>query len=343
MKFREIYRPILRHCKRGAVLGLLLCFTVIATTGCTIAGKKVFVASGASFNTVFKIGDYSCSKKEVKMYLANYKNIYGVVNGNSLWTEEYDTDNMESSVKDAVLQHLTKVYALNQYAKDQGISLDSTEKEKITEAAGEYYDSLNDEEKKYTGASKSDIEAMYERYALAEKVYTELMSTVDNDVSEDEARIMDAYVFYVTSEDKAKEAEAALNNGSDFLMIASSYNESGESVQISFGRDTYPSSVEDVAFQLDNGESAYNIDGDDGKYYFIKCINKYDEELSNQNKQKVVEKRQTEVMEDIIENLDTTYYSDINKGLWAKIEIPLEDDVKTDSFFSVLDNHLHYN
>ena len=84
MKFREIYRPILRHCKRGAVLGLLLCFTVIATTGCTIAGKKVFVASGASFNTVFKIGDYSCSKKEVKMYLANYKNIYGVVNGKSM-------------------------------------------------------------------------------------------------------------------------------------------------------------------------------------------------------------------------------------------------------------------
>jgi foldase protein PrsA len=343
MKLREMNRPILRLCKKGAVLGLLLVFATTTITGCSIAGKKVFVASGSGFHTVFKIGEYACSQKEAKMYLANYKNIYGVVNGNSLWTEEYDTENMEDSVKDAVLQHLTKVYALNQYASDKGITLDSTEKSKIKSAAEEYYDSLTDAEKSYTKASKSDIQGMYERYAIAEKVYTSLMSQVDNDVSEDEARIMDAYVFYVSSESKAEEAEAALNAGTDFTTVAATYNESKTAVETSFGRDTYPSEVEDVAFQLEDGETAYKIEGSDGNYYFIKCISKYDEELSELNKQNVIEKRQTQVMEDIVADLDATYYSDLNQSLWNRIEIPLEDDVQTDSFFSVLDNYLHYN
>ncbi len=48
-------------------------------------------------------------------------------------------------------------------------------------------------------------------------------------------------------------------------------------------------------------------------------------------------------MEDIVADLDATYYSDLNQSLWNRIEIPLEDDVQTDSFFSVLDNYLHYN
>ncbi len=41
---------------------------------------------------------------------------------------------------------------------------------------------------------------MYEHYALAEKVYKQLMSGVDENVSEDEARIMEANVIYVTDE-----------------------------------------------------------------------------------------------------------------------------------------------
>ena len=336
-------RHILRRFKRGAVLGLLLSFTMVMATGCTIAGKTVFIASGSGFHTVFKIGNYACSQTEAKVYLANYKNIYGVVNGNSLWTEEYNTENMEESVKDAVIAHLTKVYALNQYAEDEGITLDSNEETKVKEAAKEYYESLTSAEKKYTGASKSDIVDMYTKYALAEKVYTELMSTVDNDVSEDEARIMDAYVFYVSSEETAETVEAALNAGGDFETIAATYNESGSSVETSFGRDTYPEEVETVAFQLENDESAYNIAASDGNYYFIKCISKYNEELSEANKATVIEKRQTEAMTDIVEHLDETYYSDFNTKLWDKISVSLDDDVTTDSFFEVLDNYLHYS
>lgn len=340
-RFRDGHR--LRPIKKGAVLGLLLSFAVFCMAGCSVAGRTVFFASGSGFWTVFKIGDYACSETEAKVYLANYKNIYGVVNGNSLWTDDFNTEDMENSVKDATIAHLTKVYALNQYAEDEGITLDSTEREKIKSAAKEYYTSLTDADKKYTGASKADITDMYERYALAEKVYTSLMSNVDNDVSEDEARIMDAYIFYVSSADTATSVEEMLESGSDFATVAATYNESGSAIETSFGRDTYPEEVEKVLFQLDDGETAYNIAGSDGNYYFAKCISKYNAELSEENKQTVVEKRQTEVMSDIVQHLDATYYSDFNQKLWDKIHISEDEDVETDSFFEVLDNHLHYS
>ncbi len=57
---------------------------------------------------------------------------------------------------------------------------------------------------------------MYEHYALAEKVYKQLMSGVDENVSEDEARIMEANVIYVTDETLAKDIATQLKNGASF-------------------------------------------------------------------------------------------------------------------------------
>ena len=62
---------------------------------------------------MFKIGDMKCSKKEALVYLLNEKNIYGSVNGVNLWSDDYDTDTMASSIKDLTLEHLTRVYVLN--------------------------------------------------------------------------------------------------------------------------------------------------------------------------------------------------------------------------------------
>ena len=53
----------------------------------------------------------------------------------------------------------------------------------MKQAAAEYYDSLTEAERSYSGASQSDIERMYQRYALAVKVYEQLMESVDEEIS----------------------------------------------------------------------------------------------------------------------------------------------------------------
>lgn len=322
--------------------GILCLVLMVATvlTGCSIGKRQIYFDSKSGRGDVFKIGELSCPKEEAKVYLANYKNLYGNLYGTDLWTEEYDTDEMEGSIKDAVLSHLTKVYALNVYALQQEITLSAAEEEQVEKAAKEYYDSLNRKERSYTGASKSDIQQMYQRYALAEKVYVQLMDTVDGNVSEDEARVMDTYVLMVKDEKLANKIDKKIKNGATFERLASSYNEL-DSMKSTFGRGTYDKAIEDVVFSLDNDEVSSKIETKDG-YYFFQCINKYNEQLSEENKSVIVEQRQRQAMEDVKSAIEKAYYSHFNTKLWNKIEAPTSADVTTNSFFITLDSYISH-
>lgn len=322
--------------------GILCLVLMIATifTGCSVGDRQIYFASKSGRGDVFKIGEMSCPKEEAKVYLANYKNLYGNLYGTDLWTEEYDTEEMEGSVKDAVLSHLTKVYALNVYAGQQGILLSDAEEEGVEKAAKEYYDSLNRKDKLYTGASKADIREMYRHYALAEKMYVQLMESVDSNVSEDEARVIDTYVLFVTDVKLANQIDKKIKNGATFERLASSYNEL-DSIKATFGRGTYDQAIEDVVFSLDNDEVSPKIETDDG-YYFFQCINKYNEKLSEENKSVIVEQRQRQAMEDVKSSIEKTYYSHFNTKLWDKISAPASADVTTNSFFTTLDSYISH-
>ena len=56
------------------ILGISLLFT-----GCSIGDRQVYFASKSGGHTVFKIGRMACSREEAKVYLANYKNLYGKI------------------------------------------------------------------------------------------------------------------------------------------------------------------------------------------------------------------------------------------------------------------------
>lgn len=327
--------------KKNKVRILNLCLLItLLFTGCSIGDRQVYFASKSGMGNVFKIGDFACSEDEAKVYLANYKNLYGKLYGTDLWNEKYDTNQMGESIKDAVISHLTKVYALNVYAQENDITLTEAEEDGVASAAKKYYDSLNKIERHYTGASQKEIKEMYHKYALAEKVYVQLMNNVDENVSEDEARVMDAYVLYVKEEKLAKKLNTKIKNGATFERLASTYNE-GESTRVTFGRNTYDSAIEDVVFQLDNDEVSDMIQTKDG-YYFFECINKYNEKLSEENKANIVEQRQKQAMDDVISQVEKEYYSDFNQKKWDKVEVSDSADVTTNSFFSTLDSFISY-
>ncbi len=326
--------------KKNMRLASILLVVAILFSGCSFRGKTVFFASKSGRNEVFKIGDYVCSKEEAYIYLANYKNIYGTVYGTNLWNESYDTDTMETSIKDAVLTHLINVYALNVYATQNEITLTDAEKANVAEAASVYYESLNKQERNYTGVSKSDIEQMYMKYALAEKIYVNLMDSVDGDVSEDDARIMEAMVIFVTDEELAYTIADKLASGASFERLANTYNEL-DSIDVTFGRGTYDSVIEDVVFQLEDDEISDMITTEDG-YYFFYCVNKYNEELSEENKITIVEERQEQAMEGVITSIKDEYYSDFNSELWEQMEVSDSADVTTNSFFTTLDSYISF-
>ncbi len=303
--------------------------------GCSIGGKEIVVTSGVGSKDVFKIGGDSCNQTEAKVYLANYQNIYGKSYGIDLWEQGFQKKKLKQYVKEVALSEMTKIICMDLLAEDQGIALTTEEKARIKDAAVKYYESLNEAELTYTGASQSDIESMYEDYALANKVYQSLTQSVDEEVSDDEARIMEAMQIYVKTQDKAEEVSAKLAAGEDFAAVASNYNQKPV-IEITFGRGDLPEEVEKAAFELDDGAVSDCIQTDDG-FYFIKCINKFNEELTDANKSNIVDAREKAAFDDVYEEFVSTLASNLNESVWENIPLVTDGSISTNSFFEIID------
>ena len=320
---------------RRSSLGVTLCGIGLAlsllVSGCSIGGKEVVVSEAMTNHQLFKIGTTTCSLKEAKVYLVNYQNIYGTAYGLNLWEHDFGDDSLKDYVKNITIQELTQVISMDQLAKSRELELSEEEKNRMAQAAEEYFASLTEEEKDYMGVSESDIQDYYEHYALAQKLYTSLTGAVNEEVSDDEARVMELMQIYVSDSTKADEVAARLAAGEDFASVANNYNEAG-SIQITASRDDLPAEVSATAFQMDNDQMSGKIEAENG-FYFIKCLNKYNQELTEANKTNIVEKREKEAVDDVYNEYTESLTSSINEKVWNALEPETGSGMQTNSFF----------
>ena len=317
--------------KRQIKYRILAVFLLLALqlAGCQLGDTQVMVSAGFSDNDVFKIKNEVCTLPEARVVMTNYQNMYATMYGIDLWKHKFGSNDLENYVKDLTISRLAQIMAMDFLAEEKDISLSKEEKGKIQEAAEEYYNSLNDTEKEYMHVKQGDIEILYKRYGLANKLYTHLTQGVDDEVSDDEARVMEAQQIFVTSKEKAKEVAGQLKEGTDFLSVANIYNEASE-IEVTFGRNDVAPEVEKVAFPLENDQVSRRIKTDKG-FYFLKCINHYNQEKTDDNKSVILEKRRKEAFDDVYMEFLDTLSSEFNEQVW--------EQVKTDSFFEVYEKH----
>ena len=316
-------------------LMVLLVASMLLLCGCKIGNTEIVYLQNIWPNQVFKIDDEVCSKKEARVYLVNYRNIYGASYGVDLWQQDSNEESLETYIKEKALTQMARIKCMNGLAKEKDISLSGEEKKKAAKAAETYYKSLSKEERKYLDVKQSDIEDMYQEYLLAAKVYQSLTDKVDTEISDDEARVMEVMRIFVSDEKKAEEIKARLQNGEDFAALAGSYNEKG-SIQTSFGREDVPEEVAEEAFELDNDQITDAIKTDEG-YYFIKCMNKYNRKLTDENKETLLEERKQEAFNKEYHAYMESVSKVLNQRLWEKTKVDAPKEIKTDSFFEVID------
>jgi foldase protein PrsA len=325
--------------KKTRIAGLLLtvCVSAQLLTGCQIGGKEIRFEADQLSNrsTILKINNEKCDIKMARLYLCNYRNLYGSAYGLKLW--ETEADDLMSYAKDVTIQELSNIICMNQLAKEQEMSLDESEEALVQEAAKAYYDSLTEEEIAFTEVSEWDVRTAYEDYALAQKLYRTLTEGVDEEVSDDEARVVHVQQIIVQDETTAEEIAEKLAQGSDFATVAASYGQ-GSDIDQMVARGDYPQEVENIVFNLDDGEVSEQIDADDG-YYFIRCISRYEEELTEENKEIIRQRRQKEQFEDSYQEFVDAATFQLNESLWEEVTLDGLDNITTDSFFSVYDTY----
>ncbi len=318
--------------KRKSAITLLLS-AVMLISGCSFQGKQVYFTVGDGPDTVFRIDDLKCKEEEAKVYLANTYNLYGSLNDGVLWDMDITTDRILTNVKDLALENLSMVYAMNVYAEDEQITLSEKEEAAAERLAGEYYSTLSDKDKEYLGVNEEKLKGMYQRYLLAKKVYDKVISAVDDEVSEDEARIMRGYVIFCSEQKGAKAALKEIRNGEDVASVCRSRSEK-DTEEVTFGRGTYDSAVEAVAFDLDNDQYSEVIEAAGG-YYVVYCVEKYDKELSEENKLSIITTRKESMISDIINTQTSESYSGLNESKWNEMSPKPDDGVTTDQFFEL--------
>lgn len=318
------------------ILAVCLLFCVLLT-GCQIGDKSIVVLKPLSNRYVFQIGEVSCGVKEAKLYLANYQNIYGEAYTLDLWEHDFGDESLEAYIKAITMNKLVTVACMIQLAQQQGVALTEEDEANILEAASAYYDSLTTADKDYLGVSEADVAEYYRHYVLAQKVYYYLTGEINGEVSDDEARVMEVMQIFVTDPEAAAVVREKLQNGEDFASVANMYNEL-PSIQANICRDDLPKEAEAVAFQMDDNEVSEVIAVEEG-YYFIKCLDKYNEELTEANKVTIVEKREKEAFDDVYNEFVAGLTSYINEDVWAALKVDSTSKVVTDSFFDVYERY----
>lgn len=319
--------------KKRWMAGLLaLLLAAAAMTGCQVGNTRFLLGDlDGRPKYVFSLNGQECSREEAMIYLCNYKNLYGTAYGIDIWQYDFEDASLEEYVKAVSLAELTRIFTMASLAEEQNISLDGEERELAENIAREYYESLEAEEIDFMGIREKDVRKACLRYGLAKKLYHTLSDGVVREVSDDEARVIRVQQIIVTDLETAGTVSARLAKGDNFETLANSYNQEIET-EVTVARGDYPTQVEEVAFNLGNNAYSDMIATENG-YYFIKCLNKFEEELTEENKKNILLQREKQQFEEKYQAHAAQVEFVMNEEIWQELTLEGSDGVKTADFF----------
>lgn len=321
----------------AAVLAVLL---ALGCAGCRVGGEEVTINQGMTENELFMIGGKSCPLPVMKLLLVNNMNLHSKSYGIDLLKNEdlKVKKKLEQYVKNISMNEITQVYCMMALADEREVTLTDEELE-LTKWAGEdCFRSLSEDESAYLGITQEQVQEIYAKYALAEKLYGLLVENVNEEVSDDEARVMEIRQIFVTDEARAKQAIADLEAEMEFSTVAANYNEAGQ-IAVTLERGMLPKEAEDVVFSMESGETSELVAVEKGWYIFY-CDNKYDEELTEIHKSDIVAARKVEAFREIYEPFVSTLESQLNESVWNKLSIQDMEQFESANFYEIYDKYM---
>ena len=230
-----------------------------------------------------------------------------------------------------VRHFLEEVKTMNLLADQQQIDLTSQEKERLRELTEDYYSSLTEADKAYTGISEDEVYQLYMEYHRAGKLVDELTKNVDMEISDSEAKVITVQEIRVSDNDKAKRIHTqAMGAGMDFSSLARAVSEDSQ-IEKSVGRGERSREYEDAVFILAEEEISPIIRDGDG-FYIVKCINEYDEEATLERKQKLALNRKNQAFRKVYEGFAAENPVVLEGNIWDRFPFADEGSTTADFF-----------
>lgn len=342
------------------VLALGLCIIMMLLSLCA-CDKKIFITVGLKDTEIFKLSGEACTMSEMMLVLMTEKSRYESDLGEGIWLSEGSSDatTLEDDIKQKVKNEMVELKTIVAFADNQKIQLTEEEKLSITAAATEYMATLNDEAIAAMNVSLADVESLYTSFYKVEKVYNKITDGVEVEISDEEARVIEVnYIFIATcrldadnqkielSENELAAADAKvatvkslIEKGSDFLSIAKEYSDSAEYQRV-FSRGQLLEAIENVAFDLEIGETSDAISTDDG-YYFIKCIDDYLEAETASNKEQMEDDIKKTTYDELYNPFKAEQTLEFNKKIWDNLKLSDYSDIDTLALYETYNKYMN--
>lgn len=336
------------------LLACVLCLGSFAACGKDGSRTRVVFTTGFDKDEIFRIEGESCRLPELMVYLTTTQNQYESVYGEEIWNTNLNGVTLEENVKETVLAKIAQIKTMYLLAREKEVELTAEENALVDKAALEYFQSLNEAEVTNMDLTLNTVKKLYLEYAMADKVYQQIIQDINPEISDDEARTITVQHILIKTYSidadgaridyseasraeayaRASEARAlAVDGEHDFEDLASRYSEDS-TITYSFGKGEMDPAFETAAFQLETGAVSEVVESEAG-YHIIKCISTFNREETDANKLKIVEQRKKEVFGQEYDEFVASLTRNLNQELWSQVTLIHDSQVTTANFFDV--------
>ncbi|MBR6615391.1 MAG: peptidylprolyl isomerase, partial [Lachnospiraceae bacterium] len=207
-----------------------------------LAAASVLLLSGCSVaETLTPVGkgEKEYGKAETMVILSTERLRYEQVYTNALWDAAVDHrgTTFESVLLSQVHDFMIELRTMSNMAAEQKIELTSREKDLVKEAAAQYFDLLGSNMVAEFDLTEEDVRTLYADYWTAEKLVEQLTGSINLEVSDSEAKVIEVAQIELSAMEEAVEVlEKVTEEGADFYTVAKEYSESDEvKMQLTYG------------------------------------------------------------------------------------------------------------
>lgn len=309
---------------------------IIWCAGLSVITAATVILSGCSVaETLTPVGkeEKEYGKAETMVILSTERLRYEEVYTEELWSAAVDQEGttFEAVLLSQVHDFMIELKIMSNMAGEQKIELSSREKDLIKEASSQYYEALGSSYAEQFELTQEDVSTLYTDYCMAEKLVEQLTESINLEVSDSEAKVIEvAQIEVLTAETAAEVLAKVTEEDADFYTIAKDYSDSDEiKKQLTYG--LVGEEYEEAAFGLETGEIS-GIVADSGKYYVLKCINDYDEEATRIRKDEMIQEKKNEAFHTSYQMYKSEHPLTEDKEFWSSLNLESCPLVEADFF-----------
>lgn len=280
---------------------------------------------------------------ESMIVLASERNRYQNVYTDRIWSlpvEGQQQDQFGPYFVERVKEFLQDVKTLNLLAAERGIIATSTEKNEIRQLSEAFYNGLTEEDILYMGScTLKDVQNIYTEYFIACKTADYLLSGVDTEVSDADAKIIRVEQIMVTDREQADQlAQDVLLEGANFNYYARQYSETTE-IERTLAKGEQENAYYDAAFALEQNQISGVIELD-GAYYILKCIDAYDMDATLARKETLQQAIRTNAFMTNYNSYADQHIVRFRESFWREIDLSEMPESTASNFFSLYEEYM---